>query len=50
MMTKTINVTVSTLVALAVWVAVIMLAVLVTVEMLNLCMVSGSTAFHLMHS
>jgi nitrate/nitrite transporter NarK len=47
---KTLNATVSVLVAFAVWTAVGMLAVLIAVEMMNLCMAGGSTAFHLMHS
>jgi hypothetical protein len=46
---KTISITLDILIALGVWLAVLMLAVLVGVVMLHILVIAGFTVYHLLH-
>jgi hypothetical protein len=50
MVLKTLNITLGVLVALSVWCAALMVAVLVAMLALHVFVIGGQTVYHLVHS
>ena len=50
MITKTINITLSVLVAITVWCAALMLAILIAILALHVVVTGGFTVYHLLNS